>query len=132
MVLSSSHDDLSLPSFSNVVTVRLDRNKLHVLGLVIHAHWAKATTTILAYRRDRHRCIATFSPPPDPSIPPSNTLSTPATSLVSASIPHSMVTRAKDGIHKPNPHYAHHALLADSTNALVEPTSFSQANTQVE
>ncbi|KAI5315666.1 hypothetical protein L3X38_044842 [Prunus dulcis] len=90
-----------------------------------------ATTTILTYRRHPHRRIATFSPPPDPFIPPSSTLSTLATSLVSASIPHSMVTRAKDGIHKPNPHYSHHALLADSTNALVEPTSFSQANTQV-
>ncbi|XP_021817697.1 uncharacterized protein LOC110759868 [Prunus avium] len=43
-----------------------------------------------------------------------------------------MVTRAKDGIHKPNPRYAHHALFADSTNALIEPTSFSQSNTQIE
>ncbi|CAL9020515.1 unnamed protein product, partial [Prunus brigantina] len=75
---------------------------------------SRPTTSILTYHRDPHRRIATFSPPHDSSLPPPSTSSTPDTSLVSASIPHSMVT------------------LADSTNALVEPTSFSQANTQVE
>ncbi|XP_068308687.1 uncharacterized protein [Pyrus communis] len=47
--------------------------------------------------------------------------STPEVSAVS----HSMVTRGKSGICKPNPKYTY---VATVTNALVEPTCFSQAN----
>ncbi|KAI5345120.1 hypothetical protein L3X38_012997 [Prunus dulcis] len=50
-----------------------------------------------------------------------------ATSRVRPSTTHSMVTRAQTGVRKPNPKYANHAFLA-STNDLVEPTCFSQAN----
>ncbi|CAB4306763.1 unnamed protein product [Prunus armeniaca] len=37
-----------------------------------------------------------------------------------------MATRAKAGVRKPNPKYAHHALI--STDDSFEPTSFSHAN----
>ncbi|KAI5335772.1 hypothetical protein L3X38_025906 [Prunus dulcis] len=37
-----------------------------------------------------------------------------------------MATRAKTSVRKPNPKYAHHALV--STDDTIEPTSFSQAN----
>ncbi|CAL9003000.1 unnamed protein product [Prunus brigantina] len=74
------------------------------------------------YSRDPHRKIAFPSAVPVPSgtSPPSDT------SLVSVSNTHFMATRAKAGVRKPNPKYAHHALV--STDDSFEPTSFSQAN----
>ncbi|BBH02513.1 Glycosyl hydrolases family 31 protein [Prunus dulcis] len=47
-------------------------------------------------------------------------------SSVSVSNTHLMATRAKTSVRKPNPKYAHHALV--STDDTIEPTSFSQAN----
>ncbi|CAL8993048.1 unnamed protein product [Prunus brigantina] len=74
------------------------------------------------YSRDPHRKIAFPSAVPVPfgTSPPSDT------SLVSVSNTHFMATRAKAGVRKPNPKYAHHALV--STDDSFEPTSFSQAN----
>ncbi|BBG97004.1 Glycosyl hydrolases family 31 protein [Prunus dulcis] len=75
------------------------------------------------YSRDPHRKIAFPSANPVPS----GTSSPPFdTSLVSVSNTHLMATRAKAGVYKPNPKYAHHALV--STEDSFEPTSFSQAN----
>lgn len=45
--------------------------------------------------------------------------------LVSASPTHSMITRAKTSIRKPNPKYAYHVLVLSSTDGTVELTSFS-------
>ncbi|CAB4308066.1 unnamed protein product [Prunus armeniaca] len=39
-----------------------------------------------------------------------------------------MVTRAKSGIHKPNPKYAHTSISLSFTDNIVEPTCFTQAN----
>ncbi|KAI5313872.1 hypothetical protein L3X38_043048 [Prunus dulcis] len=76
-----------------------------------------------------HSTVLTFpSPDPKPVLLSSSRHSSPsATSWVRPSTTHSMVTRAKTGVRKPNPKYANHAFLA-STNDIVEPTCFSQAN----
>ncbi|CAL9017956.1 unnamed protein product, partial [Prunus brigantina] len=86
-------------------------------------------SSLQVYRRTPHRTVLTFpSPDPDPVLPSSSRHSSPsATSRVRPSTTHSMVTRAKIGLHKPNPKYAHHAFL-DSPKDIVEPTCFSQAN----
>ncbi|CAB4269528.1 unnamed protein product [Prunus armeniaca] len=75
------------------------------------------------YSRDPH-CKISFSsvvPVPSGTSSPSSD-----TSLVSVSNTHLMATRAKAGVCKPNPKYAHHALV--STDDSFEPTFFSQAN----
>ncbi|VVA38993.1 PREDICTED: Retrovirus-related Pol poly from, partial [Prunus dulcis] len=86
-------------------------------------------SSLQVYRRTPHRTVLTFpSLDPEPVSPSSSRHSSPsATSRVRPSTTHSMVTRAKTGVHKPNPKYANHAFLA-STNDIVEPTCFSQAN----
>ncbi|KAM1551006.1 hypothetical protein ACFX10_043195 [Malus domestica] len=62
---------------------------------------------------------------PSPSLPSPANIGTTSTVPLTPPLPsHSMLTRAKDGIRKPNPRYA---LLA-VTNTLVEPSSFTQAN----
>ncbi|KAM1791280.1 hypothetical protein ACFX12_035263 [Malus domestica] len=58
--------------------------------------------------------------PPTPLLPP---LSTTSSTLAPPTI-HPMVTRAKDGISKPNPKYAHTSTIT----AMSEPTCYSQAN----
>ncbi|KAI5340966.1 hypothetical protein L3X38_020240 [Prunus dulcis] len=83
-------------------------------------------SSLQVYRRTPHRTVLTFpSPDPESVLPSSSRHSSPsATSRVRPSTTHSMVTRAKTGVHKPNPKYANHDFLA-STNDLVEPTCFS-------
>ncbi|KAB2629180.1 hypothetical protein D8674_033975 [Pyrus ussuriensis x Pyrus communis] len=55
---------------------------------------------------------------------PSSILSTTSSSIRETHLPHSITTRSKSGIQKPNPKYVLHA-ITDST--FVEPTCFSQA-----
>ncbi|XP_021815103.1 uncharacterized protein LOC110757711 [Prunus avium] len=75
------------------------------------------------YSRDPHRKIAFPSTIPVPSGTSSPSSDT---SMVSVPNTHLMATRAKAGVRKPNPKYAHHALVSPDDS--FEPTSFSQAN----
>ncbi|KAM1792474.1 hypothetical protein ACFX12_036326 [Malus domestica] len=73
--------------------------------------------------------------PPNPHLPAPSSIPSPTTAVGVAPVSpssqrqiqpiHSMVTRSKDGIQKPNPKYA---LVSDVTNELVEPSCFTQAN----
>ncbi|KAM1900185.1 hypothetical protein ACFX14_029161 [Malus domestica] len=68
------------------------------------------------------------TPPISTPLAPTNASHIPSTSSSSQRIlppTHSMTTRAKDGIHKPNPKYA---FTSTVTNLVLEPTCFTQAN----
>ncbi|CAL8993966.1 unnamed protein product [Prunus brigantina] len=89
------------------------------------------------YRRDSHRNVLTFPSPAatdgnigsaNPSPPSPSAAASPSpvppSPQVRESVSHPMLTRAKAGICKPNPKYAH---LTAVTAHLVEPTCYSQA-----